>query len=834
MNCQSRRRPSPYNWSQFNHKLKMVHWPHFLSLANLIALSWLCVVFVSSSPQSVLKSAPLINEYARQSNSSLLWGPYRSNLYFGIRPRIPKSLLSGLMWYNADSYDGLKNLRHTCEQGDAMAGYGWQQYDPRSGGHQVINDLDNFVNISTDFVKTEVGSWAVRVKGVPQNEQRRTTVIFYSGLEGHGKLDLESQLTPEGIEGPVELVGSSPELGDFSIEVTTGPSTNRHPKTSHVVDKVRPSQNSHYASLMMPDDNVWLAKEVFQTFIEDNVSQFSALFDEADMIPPWSVFTLQNRDDLKGNVHMIQRTYQGSFEFDILYNPIEISESSKISSRKLGDLLELSLSEFDTKFKRAFQFQPPFDSSLKHELFAKEMFSNLVGGIGYFYGTSIVDRSLSDLDDDEGDWEVEAAALASGVGKEEGPFELFTAVPSRPFFPRGFYWDEGFHLIPVLDYDADLTLEVLKSWFSLVDGDGWIAREQILGPEARSKVPTEFRTQYPHYANPPTLMLLFSNIAKRAHEWSQSEHGTNFDGSLVLGNAHIEYPELLFSYAEKIYPELQSHYEWFRRTQKGEIRQWDREAFSSKEGYRWRGRTPNHCLTSGLDDYPRAAMPHPGELHVDLLSWIGMMTRSIKEIARVLGKDDDVEMYSEIEEAIVKNLYDLHWDHKEQMYCDSTIDDYEESVHVCHRGYVSLFPFMLQLIPEDSTEQLLAAINDIKDPGGLWSPYGIRSLSKSDEFFGTKENYWRGPIWINMNYMILESLRYYGTSETSSAEVKSLSSEIYKELRVNIVNNVFNRWEETGFAWEQYDSNTGKAQGVKHFLGWTSLVIKIMAMPEEL
>lgn len=32
------------------------------------------------------------------NNASLLWGPYRPNLYLGIRPRVPESLLMGLMW----------------------------------------------------------------------------------------------------------------------------------------------------------------------------------------------------------------------------------------------------------------------------------------------------------------------------------------------------------------------------------------------------------------------------------------------------------------------------------------------------------------------------------------------------------------------------------------------------------------------------------------------------------------------------------------------------------------------------------------------------------------
>lgn len=54
-------------------------------------------------------SAILYNEVARAANDSLLWGPYRPNLYFGVRPRLPKSFLGGLMWSRVDNYQDVQN-----------------------------------------------------------------------------------------------------------------------------------------------------------------------------------------------------------------------------------------------------------------------------------------------------------------------------------------------------------------------------------------------------------------------------------------------------------------------------------------------------------------------------------------------------------------------------------------------------------------------------------------------------------------------------------------------------------------------------------------------------
>jgi hypothetical protein len=53
----------------------------------------------------------LLNAITAASNASLLWGPYRSNLYFGVKPRLPNSLLTGLLWLNVDDYKSFSGTK---------------------------------------------------------------------------------------------------------------------------------------------------------------------------------------------------------------------------------------------------------------------------------------------------------------------------------------------------------------------------------------------------------------------------------------------------------------------------------------------------------------------------------------------------------------------------------------------------------------------------------------------------------------------------------------------------------------------------------------------------
>lgn len=124
--------------------------------------------------------------------------------------------------------------------------------------------------------------------------------------------------------------------------------------------------------------------------------------------------------------------------------------------------IQSATKSFSDRFSALLAPKKPFNNS-GYLGFAHSMFSNLIGGIGYFYGDAVVDRSYAPEyeEENEGFWmETAEARGRQGVIKLEGPSELFTSVPSRPFFPRGFLWDEGFHLLPIVDWDMDLTWDL--------------------------------------------------------------------------------------------------------------------------------------------------------------------------------------------------------------------------------------------------------------------------------------------------------------------------------------------------------------------------------------
>ena len=516
--------------------------------------------------------------------------------------------------------------------------------------------------------------------------------------------------------------------------------------------------------------------------------------------------------------------------FTLPYNTEIWFESGSVKNRKKdhhlsGDEYQVALNEhlgkFSAKFEEKFGLKSKGYSD-SHQGFAKAILSNMIGTVGYFYGHSLVKSRYTKTGEPMKYWDA----------------PLLTGVPSRSFFPRGFLWDEGFHNLLIGRWDEQLSMEILGHWLDLVNIEGWIPREQILGDEARARVPPQFVEQHNENANPPTLFLPLQRIVHR----------------LAMRNNSDDH-----KYLERLFPRLKAWYDWYATTQTG----------PDDSTYRWRGRDADTnkqmnplTLTSGLDDYPRASHPTTSERHVDLRCWMALASGVMAEIAEALGEPADVykKTYSLLTDNVL--LDKLHWSDAKQRYSDYGLNSDQvklerpkpkpqaagqrpppppDKVRVTKKdpvygfvdstfGYVSLFPFLLKIVQPDSLK-LGKVLSDLHDPNLLWTKYGLRSLAKNAPLYrkyNTEHDppYWRGAIWINMNYLVLGALHHY--RETTGPHSK-MAGEIYTELRENIVNNMLQQYQKTGYIWENYDDTTGEGRGSHPFTGWSALIVAIMA-----
>lgn len=742
----------------------------------------------------------------RNSDPESFWGSYRPQTYFGLKTRDPHSMVVGLMWYSPNKLrpngDG---IRHWCKLEDNIKKYGWVQHDGKSFGIQEIHDEN--VILETSYIKFYTGKfggeWTARVNVKSKNPNRTEplSLIWYAALDE--KTSGAIKPTYSSMYG---IEGATKGLGNFKINLhSTKGKIIRQSFLSTVAPSLQGLRETVLSNLRLASDKT--TKEKFIILAGET-----------------------HNDDMKPNFVALQVNIDTPFTLDITYQ--SVSNMSAFAGEDLitlpvGDdytkLLLKKKNEFRAKFEETFQLRQKGFREEEIEI-AEATLSNMLGSIGYFYGAS----------------KVQSVHTNGPVPYWKAP--LFTAVPSRSFFPRGFLWDEGFHGLLISTWDIDTELDIMSHWFDLINIEGWIPREQILGVEALARVPEQFVIQHNTNGNPPTFFLVLKKLLDRHPEE-------------MMKNSRL-------SILDKLYPRLHAWFTWFNTTQRGEI----------LGTYRWRGRDFDSVtelnpktLTSGLDDFPRSSHPNELERHIDLRCWIAFASGVMVQLGGMLGKN--TEKYEETYHFLTDNvlLHQQHYSPKTKTFADYGLhtdsvalkrpppppiknpqNPYEQpkipdmvrvtSAHPEMRfvdttfGYVNLFPFLLQII-DASNPSLGVILDKIKEPALLWTDYGLRSLAKNSPLYMKRNTehdppYWRGQIWININYLALKSLFHYMHVDGPFAEQ---AKKIYEDLRNNVVNNVIKQYKTTGYVWEQYNDETGKGSGCYPFTGWSALIVAIMS-----
>ena len=527
-----------------------------------------------------------------------------------------------------------------------------------------------------------------------------------------------------------------------------------------------------------------------------------------------------------GNFVAVQMNFKLPFTLDVVYHLEDLDDHSShewLMDTEYTKRLALKEQMYNTQFEDTFSLtEKGFDE--KAIKFAQATLSNMIGGIGYFYGNSLVKSEL----------------IKEPTSYWSAP--LYSGVPSRSFFPRGFLWDEGFHNLLISKWNPEISADIMAHWLDLMNSEGWIPREQILGPEARAKVPAEFVVQNNKNANPPTLLLTLHSMLK---DMSLRENG--------------QVPDWFKSYLYRFWPRLVTWYNWFDSSQGGEV----------PGTFRWRGRNPNainelnpKTLTSGLDDFPRASHPTMDERHVDLRCWMALASSLMSDIGNNIGKEKEALKYAEIS-TFLRDSYlldSMHWSQEHNAYLDyglhtegvrlqrppppkgQPMQHNQDKIRVVtiepklqyvnQLGYISLFPFILGVL-DPKSPKIPNILDSIEDPNKLFTPFGLRSLSKDASLYNKKNTehdapYWRGPIWININFLVVRAL--YNLKEDISVDksVRTQAQRIYTKLRNGIIDNVIKEYYRTGYVWEQYDDKTGQGKGCKPFTGWSALVVLMM------
>jgi hypothetical protein len=181
-------------------------------------------------------------------------------------------------------------------------------------------------------------------------------------------------------------------------------------------------------------------------------------------------------------------------------------------------------------------------------------------------------------------------------------------------------------------------------------------------------------------------------------------------------------------------------------------------------------------------------------------------------------------------------------------------------------------------------ERLERVLKVMLDENEFLSPHGIRALSlyhlenpyilnvngdehrvdyepaeSSSGLFGGNSN-WRGPVWMPVNYLLIESLQkfhhFYGddlkvecpTGSGKMMDLWEVSQELSRRLSRLFLQNdqekrpVYNNsdkfqtdenWRHLILFYEYFDGDTGAGVGASHQTGWTGLVAKLLQQSGE-
>ena len=329
--------------------------------------------------------------------------------------------------------------------------------------------------------------------------------------------------------------------------------------------------------------------------------------------------------------------------------------------------------------------------------------------------------------------------MKSQVYSPEGEIKCRWTTPDRLPHEKMWLWDSVFHALGNKYISKDLAIDTIDALFSFQKEDGFMPH--MMAPGICSQV-----TQPPIIAWGSYKLFEFTK-----------------DQSIL----------------DRFYDKLKKYLMWnFENRDRNHNYLFEWEVYQDDPNCR--------CAESGMDNSPRFDFVKMMDC-VDFSCFMANEARYMSKIAQTLGLVDEAidwkVHYEKIKGAINEHL----WDEEDEFYYDRVTKTGELKKVQAVSSFLPLFSGVCNI------GQAKRLANHLNNKSKFNTPFPIPSIAADDKTFGT--DMWRGPVWINYNYMIVLGLREYGFDELAEKIVaKTLETAAFW-------------YKHDGVLYEFYDSN---------------------------
>jgi len=183
-----------------------------------------------------------------------------------------------------------------------------------------------------------------------------------------------------------------------------------------------------------------------------------------------------------------------------------------------------------------------------------------------------------------------------------------------------------------------------------------------------------------------------------------------------------------------------------------------------------------HPFSSGLDDSPLWDDGMPVE-SPDLNTYLCLQQESLARIARVIGLKKDARMWARRADQIADRMIRKMWDAEAGFFWAS-----RNGKRIQVRTPFNLYPLLTGRMPPEVSKRILAHLTDEKQ---FWTRYPVPTVACNDPAYNPNQM-WRGPTWVNINYLLIEGLMRVGYPDLAielrrrTLEMISSQSDIFE------------------------------------------------------